>query len=85
MKNIAKGENYNKKDLQDALKNAEILLSENNPELNKIMPLAKAYESTAGNIGAYNEDNTLKNSELPLNDKMFKIYEIRFKSASMQC
>lgn len=82
LKNIAKGENYNKKDLQDALKNAEILLSENNPELNKIMPLAKAYESTAGNIGAYNEDNTLKNSELPLNDKMFKIYEIRFKSAS---
>ena len=82
LKNIVKDENYNKQEIKEALKNAENLLFENNQELNKIKPLAKEYEAATANITLYNEGRTLKNSQLPLKDKLTDTNETRFKAAA---
>ena len=82
LKNITKDENYNQKEIKDALKNAENLLYQNNPELNKIKPLAKEYKDTSANIYLYNESRSLKKSDLPLKDKLFETNELRFKAAA---
>ena len=82
MKNILKGDCYSSIDIQNTLKNTQNLLFNNNPEAEKIKPLARKYKEVSANIEKYNNEKTLNASDLPLKEKLHKVNESRYQAAA---
>lgn len=82
LKNTLKGDCYSSIDIQNTLKNTQNLLFNNNPEVEKIKPLARKYKEVSANIEKYNNEKTLNASDLPLKEKLHKVNESRYQAAA---
>lgn len=79
---IVSDKTYNNDEIKQAVKNAQNLLFENNPELNKLKPLAHKYEDTLVNISLFNDKRTLSHSDLPLKNKFSNLADQLYKTSA---
>lgn len=70
IKSLASDTIYQTPEMNEAVKNTENILFENNTELEKIKPLVNRYKKMEHSIFLFNEDRTIQSSSLPLKEKI---------------
>ena len=70
IKSLASDTIYQTPEMNEAVKNTENILFENNTELEKIKPLVNRYKKMEHSIFLFNGDRTIQSSSLPLKEKI---------------